>query len=227
MARAKQTRGRCLYCGTELTKTALSRHLESCPKRLEVIATADGSGGAQETLLHLRVEDEYSKDFWLDLEMRGPATLKKLDDYLRAIWLECCGHLSEFTTGGFGGKKYGMQRKVEDVFREVGELTHLYDFGTTSYTRVKLLGSRVGKPTTKHPIALMARNKLPEVPCQECDQVAAYLCMECVIEDDMPGLLCEEHVKKHPHENYGEPMPLVNSPRLGMCGYDGPAEPPY
>ena len=27
----------------------------------------------------------------------------------------------------------------------------------------------------------------------------------------------------HPHDQYGEPIPLVNSPRLGMCGYDGPA----
>ena len=35
-----------------------------------------------------------------DLEMRGSATLAKLDDYLRAIWLECCGYLSGFTIGG-------------------------------------------------------------------------------------------------------------------------------
>jgi len=35
--------------------------------------------------------------------MRGSATLAKLDDYLRAIWLECCGHLSKFTIGGWGG----------------------------------------------------------------------------------------------------------------------------
>jgi hypothetical protein len=39
--------------------------------------------------------------------------------------------------------------------------------------------------------------------------------------------LCDEHVKNHPHDEYGDPLPLVNSPRLGMCGYDGPAEPPY
>ena len=29
------------------------------------------------------------------------------------------------------------------------------------------------------------------------------------------------------HDEYGDPMPLVNSPRTGMCAYDGPAEPPY
>jgi hypothetical protein len=26
---------------------------------------------------------------------------------------------------------------------------------------------------------------------------------------------------------YGELMPVVNSPRTGVCGYTGPAEPPW
>jgi hypothetical protein len=51
--------------------------------------------------------------------------------------------------------------------------------------------------------------------------------LECVYEMDEQGTLCDEHARNHPHDNYGEPMPLVNSPRVGMCGYDGPAEPPY
>ena len=32
--------------------------------------------------------------------MCGSATLEELDHYLRTIWLECCGHLSQFTIGG-------------------------------------------------------------------------------------------------------------------------------
>jgi len=31
------------------------------------------------------VQDIYDKDFWLDLEMVGSASLDKLDKYLRAI----------------------------------------------------------------------------------------------------------------------------------------------
>jgi hypothetical protein len=34
-------------------------------------------------------------------------------------------------------------------------------------------------------------------------------------------------MEEHPHESYGEPTLLVNSPRVGLCGYEGPAEPPY
>jgi hypothetical protein len=107
------------------------------------------------------------------------------------------------------------------------ELTHIYDFGTSSETLIKVVGVRDGKPTTAHPVALMARNAPPDVRCMECEQPASWLCIECVYEEDRLGLLCEQHAKKHPHEDYGEPVPVVNSPRLGMCGYTGPAEPPY
>ena len=48
-----------------------------------------------------------------------------------------------------------------------------------------------------------------------------------MIEQDEWGTLCDEHAKSHPHDEYGEPVALVNSPRMGLCGYDGPAEPPY
>lgn len=51
--------------------------------------------------------------------------------------------------------------------------------------------------------------------------------MECVIEEEAQGTLCDAHTRTHPHDDYGEPMPLVNSPRVGMCGDVNPAEPPY
>lgn len=38
-----------------------------------------------------------SPAYWLDLELKADAKLKRLDDFLRRIWLECCGYLSEFS----------------------------------------------------------------------------------------------------------------------------------
>jgi hypothetical protein len=75
----------------------------------------------------------------------------------------------------------------------------------------------------------MARNIQPEMTCEECGRPAGWLCIECLYESDGSGtgFLCDEHVKGHPHEEYGDPLALVNSPRLGKCGYEGPAEPPY
>jgi hypothetical protein len=205
----------------------MTRHLSACPKRRAAIDDAEQSRAKAETLYHLRVQDAYQPEFWLDLEMRGSATLKDLDTYLRHIWLECCGHLSEFSLGGWGSRKVAMTRKIGDVFRQDSGLTHIYDFGTSSETRITAVEAREGKPTTARPIALMARNLMPEADCIECDKPAGWLCLECLYEDERGGTLCEAHVRSHPHEDYGEPMPLVNSPRLGMCGYDGPAEPPY
>jgi hypothetical protein len=106
-------------------------------------------------------------------------------------------------------------------------LVHIYDFGTSSETLIKVVGKRTGKPLTKHPIMLMARNEMPVSTCMECEQTARWLCEECISEHDESGFLCDEHAKNHPHDDYGEPIELVNSPRMGMCGYEGPAEPPY
>jgi hypothetical protein len=205
----------------------VKRHLDSCKQRQELIAKADQGKASRQSLYHLRVQDAYSNEFWLDLEMSGSTTLKTLDDYLRSIWLECCGHMSDFFLGGAFARKVGMSRNISDVFESSSELTHVYDFGTSSETLVKVVDIREGKPTTSHPIALMARNMMPESECIECGQPATHLCMECLAEEETWGSLCDAHAKTHPHDDYGEPIPLVNSPRLGMCGYDGPAEPPY
>lgn len=227
MPQRKQTKGACAYCGKEITKAGVSKHLATCAQRQESIDKAEQGKAASETLYHLRVQDAYRKEFWLDLEMRGSKSLKYLDTYLRSIWLECCGHLSQFSLDGGFAREVGMQRKIGDAFKNSDQLTHIYDFGTSSETVVKLVDTREGKPTTSRPIALMVRNLMPEEQCIECGKPATHLCMECLIEDEKWGTLCDEHTATHPHDNYGEPFPLVNSPRLGMCGYDGPADPPY
>lgn len=228
MARKKQTKGACVFCGREMTKGGLSRHLKTCAKRQTAIADADAGKGKIENIYHLKVQDAWGGDYWLHLEMRASAKLIDLDDYLRAIWLECCGHLSHFAVGGgWSGQELPIESKVGSIFKPGLALTHLYDYGTTSETNIKVVDVRQGKPLTAKPIYLMARNFLPDFKCKECGAMATWLCMECIYEEDELGWLCDEHAEDHPHDSYGEPFPVVNSPRLGMCGYDGPAEPPY
>lgn len=230
MPRGKQSRGQCAFCGYETTKGSMGKHLAACPQRQAAITSAEGSKRKPEPLVQLRVQDAYSSQFWLELEARGTAKLADIDAYLRAIWLECCGHLSEFSTGNWGerGRQVvAKSRRIADVFRPDVQLTHIYDFGTSSETTIKAIGQRVGAPLSARPLALLARNLMPEASCIECGQPASHLCMECMYEDETAGTLCPQHAAGHPHENYGEPFELVNSPRLGMCGYIGPAEPPY
>jgi hypothetical protein len=222
----KQSKGNCAFCDKELSKGGMSKHLATCTARQSAIEKADQKKGAAETLYHLRIQDSYRSEFWLNLEMRGSKQLKDLDTYLRAIWLECCGHLSEFSLGGFQNT-VGMSRSIDQVFSSADEVMHTYDFGTSSETLAKHVSTRKGKPLSSKPIFLMARNNPPTETCIECGKPATHLCTECMYEDETWGTLCDEHTENHPHDNYGEPIELINSPRIGMCGYDGPAEPPY
>ena len=226
MATRSSIPGTCTYCDGTYAKSGMPQHLRACSERGQAIAAA-ANGAQSDTLYHLRVDDEWAPYFWLDLEMRGSAPLGELDAYLRAIWLECCGHLSKFTIGGWAGEDVPDKRRAREAFGPDTELTHLYDFGTTSETRIRVMDVREGAPTTGHPVALMARNEMPEVSCMKCDRQATWLCVECMYETDDGGELCDEHVESHPHDAYGRPLPLVNSPRTGMCGYEGPATPPY
>ena len=227
MARAKQTKGKCDFCGQEIAKASVVKHLAACASWQAAIAKAEASKRKSEPLYHLRVQAKGQPEFWLNLEMRGSAALKELDHYLREIWLECCGHMSQFSYGGWGGQEISNSCTIGKALEFNDELTHIYDFGTESVSLVKMVGDRKGRPVTSHPITLLVRNIPPVYECKECQQPAAWLCMECVYEDGAMGTLCELHAENHPHEEYGELIPLVNSPRLGLCGYDGPAEPPY
>ena len=222
-----QTRGPCAYCGRELTSAGVGRHLGTCGERVRAIGQADAARGKPKPMLHLHVRNAHTPRYWLHLEMDGTAPLKALDDYLRRIWLECCGHLSEFSLGGWGGRVTAPTRRIADVLPDDRELTHIYDFGTETVSLIRAVDRRAGKRTTRQPIALMARNGRPEEPCMECGEPAAWLCVECINEYDEPGTLCDAHAAAHPHDEYGDPMPLVNSPRAGVCGYEGPADPPY
>lgn len=226
MATRKQSKGRCVYCGKELSKGGMGKHLAACAERKAAMTAAATPKAKSVALYHLRVQDAYQSDFWLDLELIGSEPLQVLDNYLRAIWLECCGHLSEFMLGRFT-QEVSMRRKISDIFGKTDALMHIYDFGTSSETLIKCVGKRQGQPTTTHPITLMARNLMPDYRCMACGETATHLCLECQIEEGESGLLCDAHTESHPHDSYGEPMPLVNSPRTGMCGYTGPADPPY
>ena len=74
----------------------MSNHLKSCMrKELE-------SGKAEGRLrrgYHVVVEDAWGAAYWLHLAVREDTTFAHVDQFLRDIWLECCGHMSAFTIG--------------------------------------------------------------------------------------------------------------------------------
>ena len=244
MPRKKQSRGACVFCGKELTRSGMTHHLKTCPARKQAIEAAAKRPGRNQALYHLLVVDRtalYPSNepgtHWLHLEIRGSATLEDLDAYLRAIWLECCGHLSAFEIGDIAytqifeddlgwREERPMTVRVDQLFEPGMDIRYEYDFGTTSVLQIRVLDERKGKPLNDFPIFLMARNAFEQVSCSLCDRPATWFCCECMWElGREDAVFCEEHAMEHIH--YDMLMPIYNSPRTGMCGYNGPAEPPY
>jgi hypothetical protein len=161
----------------------------------------------------------------MHLEVRADATLKTLDAFLRSIWLECCGHMSQFF---IDGEAYvssaareldanSMNAILEKVLRPGMTASYEYDFGTTTELRLRVIAERDGE-RRREAIQLLARNIPPVIPCSACGNEATHVCSQCIYEDE--GWLCDACVSTH---ECGDEMllPVVNSPRVGMCGYAG------
>jgi hypothetical protein len=231
--------GTCELCGEEFTKSVITRHLAKCLAQHETDASA-GKGKRRE-VLQFRVEGRYLPEFWLHLETAADSRFAVLDAYLRNIWLECCGHCSAFRlpepkpVAAVRGTKSlnalladidieSMMRDEEEVMEstlasrvKVGDSFHYdYDFGSTTELKLKVVGKRDGtlKPGK---VNLLARNRMPDIRCR-CGKPAVWVCSECSWEP--AGWLCKACGKKH---ECGDEMflPVVNSPRVGVCGYTG------
>ena len=231
MSASNKAKSKCAFCGRKMTSSGLIRHLKSCDGRIEAVTNANENNGKarEQRLYHLYIKSSYNSDFWLHLELNGNARLKELDDYLRSIWLECCGHMSRFTVGSDAwGEEISMnKKKVYQLLKTDMEMTHIYDFGSSTETSIKIVDTRWGKPLTTHPIFLMARNEMPEANCDRCNKKAKWL-LEDYNSFDGGEFLCEKHKNEEIGDEYSEELlELVNSPRFGVCGYTGPATAPY
>ena len=204
--------GVCQSCGARKGKGAMFAHLHDClPTRVRA-----GSSGGPEALLLLRAEARGLSTFWLDIAVKRDGKLKDLDRFLRRIWLECCGHLSEFST--VTHRKVSMNTKVSEALGPSDRLGYVYDFGSSTELVVRLLGD-VTAPL-KGAVTLAARNEAPTWPCDTCKKAATAVCAQCLYEGK--GFCCAAHASDH---DCGEDMllPVVNSPRMGVCGYTGEA----
>lgn len=227
---ARQTsKGTCTFCQGEFNKSVMTRHLETCQHRIAAEAQARSHRKAQKTkTYHLVVEGYRLPMYWIHLGVSAGTTLATIDRFLRDTWLECCGHLSAFEIGGVhysvdaaiyewdtGSKN--MQVRLDQVLPPGQTCSYEYDFGSTTELTLKVISERevVGK---KKVIEILARNNLPIVPCDVCGKPATNTCTQCIYEDT--GCLCDACAKDH---ECGEAMllPMVNSPRAGVCGYTG------
>lgn len=223
-----KSKGVCRSCNKSYTGSGMTRHLQACAERKKL------QNKGNDNIFLIKAGNP---PFWVYFELSDSSTLYGIDGFLRTLWLECCGHLSAFTIDSepymshpedmdldeedMDSDEEGMGMPLKKVLKPGMEFSHEYDFGTTTYLDLKCISERKGK--LKKKIEILARNDMPEIPCGECGKPAQLICMECIWQGT--GFLCESCAKKH---GCDEDMflPVVNSPRMGECGYTGPAEDP-
>jgi hypothetical protein len=189
--------------------------------------------------------------YFLSLWIDGDTTMKTIDKFLRDIWLECCGHMSAFrnpqnenaSTWGFfeamelmkEGKikeyeklmedragEVPMSRKAKKVLFKGFILEYEYDFGSSTELIITVMDEYPIKADKE--IVLLSRNEPLEIMCSMCGKVpATQICTVCMY-DGNAGF-CDKCAKKHAKqcEDFADyaSMPVVNSPRAGVCGYTG------
>lgn len=200
-----QQKGNCYLCGAELGKVAMKNHIFKVH-----------SDVADEQQCRLLKVEGVNKRYWLFLDAPLTTPLKAIDEFLRRIWLECCGHMSVFMDPGY--EEYPMNRKLIS-FPEGTQLLYEYDFGSTTRLMVTILGRTRRKPQ-KEVVRLLARNKPMAWKCGECGQPAGYIFPERFYRNENP-FLCEACADKLDDMDMEMSLPVTNSPRMGVCGYTG------
>lgn len=193
------SKGNCYLCGAQLGKTAMKNHLLK-----EYGARANG-----QACYLLKIEGRYDKNYWLYIDVSLDKSLSAIDTFLRKIWLECCGHMSEFEGAG-------KNRRLSNL--SVGDrLSHIYDYGTTTETLLTIVGETTRTPQ-KNIVRLLARNVPPQFTCSVCGKPADSICIDCRWSTENP-FFCNTCAEEHEHDDMM--LPVTNSPRMGECGYCG------
>lgn len=204
--------GVCELCGTRKGKAAMVAHLRKC-----VAEWLPGRGTPSSQVLLLRAQASGAPMYWLDLAAAPGAKLQDVDELLRQVWLECCGHLSEFSSGGH--REISMNARIRNALGSIGSrLGYVYDFGSSTELVVGLSGIVEGH--SGNAVKIIARNEPPVWPSAVCGEPATAVCSERAYEDS--GFLCTQHASSHECDEEML-LPVVNSPRMGVCGYTGKA----
>jgi len=206
-----KSEGSCPYCEKTMAKRGISRHLDTHLKKM--------SPTAGKLAYHLRIE---GGPYFLNVLMNSTSSLTILDSFLRKIWLDCCGHLSRFSLGNVRrGGEIGKSRKANAVFGQGVKLSYVYDFGSSTELKIQTLGA-FALPVKG--IQLLSRNEPLELLCHRCKKEGATNVCSVHWGDAGGWFFCETCSEKHEAvcedaEDYW--LPIVNSPRMGECGYDG------
>lgn len=206
MTRASENIGTCFLCHQIFTSRAIARHLnEYIDKVILTPKTTD------KLIEIFRIKLSAGPLFWLYVDIPATASLENLDHFLRTTWLECCSHLSQFMVHGEGIED--MSKSIHRMFTKGTLFSYQYDFGSTTELEGKVIAIYQGHLNEK--VHCLARNSMPTFHCNTCSRAAESICSICF------DCCCKKCRQKHGCRDNEVMLPVVNSPRMGICGYTG------
>lgn len=224
----QRAKGKCKYCGKEYTRTYIMRHLAACKARLK--RREEETGTRVCGYFDLLISGKYDRDMWLAVAVKETATLEDVDSFLRDIWLECCGHLSAFRIGEdryeshpdqeffWGVPAKSMQCKLKKILEKGMSFSYEYDFGSTTDLVIQVANYWKGNDRGEK-LTLLSRNNPENYMCGKCKKrPAVYIDPQCPYEEN--PFYCEKCADKW-LEGCEYLLKVCNSPRMGVCGYDG------
>lgn len=187
--------GKCYFCNKEITNRSAKRHILTCESRKNIVEESMKEAEKTKEQFILKITDKYDPStYYIYITIDVNLTLRALDTFLRDIWMECCGHLSEFNIdgvtyacdGALEGSVWGEEESFDFSLKNIlyinSKIKYLYDFGSTSEVLIEVV-DKFETAYNSGSIEILARNN--EI--------------------------------KHSRRN-GE---YTNSPRDGVCGYIG------
>lgn len=204
-------KSKCFLCNKEYSQRGMTKHVRSCINK-----TLSNKHGV--SCLYIVVRASYNHDYFFHLLLLPTTTFHDLDKFLRKKWLECCGHMSAFSYERLGGE-ISMSQKINKILSPGAVLNYQYDFGSTTELEIKCIDDFTCILKGNEKVQVLSRNAQPVIPCDECGEHAAiHICVECQWNEE--GWLCESCASKHVCSDEFF-LPVVNSPRTGVCAYDG------
>lgn len=216
-----KSEGKCLFCNETFSKASINRHLQ---KHLQEKTVHNKPG--KSFLLKIELSPKWgSAGYFLSLWVDGAARIKNIDSFLRAIWLECCGHMSSFVNiankkqrGGMGnffeaqnllekGQTKEYEKMMEDTTGEIPKsrkvkdalykgLVLEYQYDFGSTTELKISVVAQYPIVADEDIVLLSRNEPLEFLCDSCGAAPAVeLCN--VHEWGEDCMFCAKCAKKH------------------------------
>lgn len=231
------TDGQCYLCGETYTKRGMNRHLRSCLPPSE----------QDNQSIVLRIRGTHRDEYWIHTLVTRETSLATLDSSLRDFWVECCHHLSTFqigdvdynndNPGAFGSRPQrgrSMDISLGAVLdrHTVEEFSYVYDWGSSTHLTLSVVETGSWDLSTLDPVSdetiwtgyegllLLTRNEQPNRECASCGEPADLICQGCLRRRGPDAVYCEACADDHDCDR-PQFLPVVNSPRSGVCGYRG------